>query len=253
MALFTDGNPADIDYLREFDAAVLDVASQESIDLDNKLALAADEIGDEILAFVIRQGRPDQQLQHRLLGMSAVVVSNALRRWHALHTLELFYRDAYNNQLNDRYGGRCEQYAALAEEASKQLYELGLGMVCSPVPAPPGPTVVGQATGDDKPTYYFRATYVTDQGVESQPCAVGNGGLVSTDQLTIAPGASASVTGWNLYFGVSADELYLQNTTPLAIAAAWTFDGTFTSTGKTPGAGQSPDYYLIDRGILQRG
>ena len=63
----------------------------------------------------------------RQIGVSDVVVSPQMKRWHALHTLAVVYRDAYNNQLNDRYEqvGRISRTGARGEGAETAQYGIG--------------------------------------------------------------------------------------------------------------------------------
>ena len=57
-----------------------------------------------------------------------------MKRWHALHTLAVVYRDAFNNQLNDRYRNKWEEYRELARNAREQTFEFGIGLVATPIP-----------------------------------------------------------------------------------------------------------------------
>src|SRR6476469_1239305 len=108
MALLTDGNPNDTEGLRVFESAILDVAHVEAIDLNTKLCLATEEISEDVLDMLLGHAPVwfSAGNQRRLLGVSDVVVSPQMKRWQALHTLAVVYRDAYNNQLNDRYLGK---------------------------------------------------------------------------------------------------------------------------------------------------
>jgi hypothetical protein len=129
MALFTDGNISTIDDLAAHDSGVMGIAAAEAIDLSRKLAMAQEEVGVELAALMPRldflgtQGRE----------LSNVVVTSPLRLWHAFHTLEMVYRDAYNNQLNDRYKGKWEQYRELSGWAAGKLLETGIGISAEPL------------------------------------------------------------------------------------------------------------------------
>src|SRR3954466_13857831 len=120
MALLTDGNPNDTEALRVYETAILDVASVEMIDLDAKLCLATEEISHDVLDVLLDHTRNEYSLtqvpvsgDRRKIGVSDVVVSPQMKRWQALHALAVVYRDAYNNQLNDRYGKKWEEYREL--------------------------------------------------------------------------------------------------------------------------------------------
>ena len=55
--LLTDGVPNTVEDLRVYESAILDVAKGEGIDLRTKLGLATEEISEEILDFLLDQGR----------------------------------------------------------------------------------------------------------------------------------------------------------------------------------------------------
>ena len=55
MALFTDGPPNAAIDLQKYENAILLVANMESIDLQGKMELAQDEIGNRILLFLRRR------------------------------------------------------------------------------------------------------------------------------------------------------------------------------------------------------
>src|SRR5947209_2594078 len=122
MALFTDGTIAAADDLAGHDSAVLTVASTEGIDLTKKLSLAMDDLALELGNILPTTDKLDH-----------VAVTPAVRLWHAFRTLELVYRDAYSNQLNDRYAGKRDQFAALSNRAFDKLIECGVGIVGNPV------------------------------------------------------------------------------------------------------------------------
>ncbi len=60
-------------------------------------------------------------MRRRAIGVSDVVVTRQMKRWHALHTLEIVYRDAFNNQLNDRYQAKFVEYQELRETRGSRL------------------------------------------------------------------------------------------------------------------------------------
>src|SRR5690348_2897070 len=160
MALLTDGNPNDTEALRVYETAILDVAHVETIDLDAKLCLATEEISQDLLDILLGHTRTQYPLtefplggDRRRLGVSDVVVSPQMKRWHALHTLAVVYRDAYNNQLNDRYRSKWEEYRELARGAKERTLEFGIGLAAAPVPRA-GLPVLGAATGTLASTIY---------------------------------------------------------------------------------------------------
>jgi hypothetical protein len=251
MALFTDGNPADIEYLRSYESGIQDVAASEGIDLDAKLTLAASEVGDELLAFISQQGSPDVQLRRRQTGLMAVVVTPSLRRWHATKTLELVYQDAYGSQLNERYATKLSQYSSAAEKGREVYYALGIGMVDWPVVK--AGTPAASAAGPDALPYFAQVSWVGSTGAEGE---VSDAITLNLEAGTVisAPRFPSEVAaaGWNLYAGATVDSISRQNAAMIAAGATWTFPGALTA-GTAPGDGQKPDYFLVDRHGISRG
>src|SRR5580693_2297422 len=103
--LLTDGNPNNTIALTVYETAILGLTATEGINLDQKLGLATEEISQAVLEFLLDHTRMVDPLLNlrRTIGVSDVAVSAQMTRWHALHTLSIVYRDAFNNQLNDRY------------------------------------------------------------------------------------------------------------------------------------------------------
>ena len=135
MALFTDGQlnrPID---LQNYENRILDVASAEGIDLAGKIALAQDEIANGVMMFLLKRlpltGSQSflQPAMRQKMGVSDVVATGPLRQWHAHQTLALIYRDAYNNQLNDRYQGKWNEYEDVAKTSSTNYFRIGVGLV----------------------------------------------------------------------------------------------------------------------------
>src|SRR4051812_36285533 len=125
MALFTDGPASEMEDLAAQDSQLLSVANAEGIDVTSKLRLAHEGIGVEL------EGLLQEQSSLRLAN---VVVTPALRLWHTYRTLETVYRDAYNNQLNDRYAGKRDQFRELGMWARERLRQSGVGLALRPAP-----------------------------------------------------------------------------------------------------------------------
>src|ERR1700736_3095467 len=140
MALFTDGQLNALIDLQNYENRILDVASAEGIDLAGKIALAQDEVANEVLMFLLKR-LPFSESQwlalpavRQKLGVSDVAATKPLRQWHAHKTLAYVYRDAFNNQLNDRYQGKWNEYEQLAKTSSKNYLRIGVGLVAGPIP-----------------------------------------------------------------------------------------------------------------------
>src|SRR5947209_10460018 len=132
MALFTDGPVSCILDLTARDTQLLNVAVAEGIDVTQKLALAQDELALEVATLLTRSSYVDQMLSFSAQpDLGSVVVTPAMKLWHTLRSLELVYADAYNNQLNDRYAGKRDQFRKMADSAYETLVQIGIGIVSS--------------------------------------------------------------------------------------------------------------------------
>ena len=255
MALFSDGPISDTADLQRYENAILNVASAESIDLGTKLMLAQQDLGNELLLFLFRTSSlRDYSLGfRRWREVKDVVVTGPLRQWHIHKTLALVYRDAYNNQLNNRYQGKWAEYEGLAKASKQTYFQIGVGLVADPVPKAAVPvlsSVAGTAAGG---AFYVAVTWVNALGQEGAPSDFVP--LVTTNgqQLAVTVGMTPqNVTSWNVYVGTSLTMLNLQNQDPLGTSSIWTM-----SSGLNPGAplpgGQQPTWFVVDHRVIERG
>jgi hypothetical protein len=258
MALFTDGPVSSIDEMTARDSQLLAVASVEGIDVTQKLGLAQVEIALELGTLLARLGYGSQlfwiQTQPNI---GCVVVTPALKLWHTLRTLELVYSDAYNSQLNDRYGGKRDQYREMAKWAYEKLVDTGIGIASCPLPQAAVPQVVtasGPPPGIQLPdgTYYVAMAWTNGQGEEGA-CSVPTAITASSCTLAVQAGNTPpNATGWNLYAGTGPDNLALQNDAPIGAGETWLQPGTLAG-GRAPGSGQSPNYVKPVPRMIQRG
>ena len=252
--LLTDGSPNDTEALRVYESGILDIANNESIDLGIKLNLALDEVSDDMLDVLLARSTDLTALTRRARGVSDVVVTPQLRRWHAVHTLEVFYRDTFNNQLNDRYQQKFQEYRDLARQARLHTLRFGIGLVSTPIPIAGAPVVSTAVSSLGPATYFVQTSWVSATGQEGAP-----GSIVTLDAVPgAAPvvtvqGAPAGVTGFNVFMGLSADSMTLQNSSPVAVGNSFTLGAGGLIHGTPPGTGQAPDYYITGGPGLTRG
>ena len=255
MALLTDGSPNDTAALQVYEMGILDVAATEKIDLGAKLGLATEEISEDALNILLdHAGRSDpQSTMRRAIGVSDVVVTAQMKRWHALHTLEIVYRDAFSNQLNDRYGVKVREYQDLSRQARDVAIKFGIGLVNAPIPKAQAPVLSTTAGAGQATTYYVEVSWVSALGEEGAPSDVTALTTADGTVLVVSPAnPPAGATGFKVYAGVSADKLALQ--TPGAIPAGESFTLTGAlAAGAAPGNGQTPDTYIIGGPTLRRG
>src|SRR5258708_34839225 len=143
MALLTDGNPNDTVALQVYEGGILDVAAIEKIDLGAKLGLSTEEISEDVLNILLDHTRtvdPQSNIR-RNVGVSDVVVTPQMKRWQVVHTLEIVYRDAFNNQLNDRYKAKVVEYHELSRQARDNTIKFGIGLVLAPIPKAQTPSL----------------------------------------------------------------------------------------------------------------
>jgi hypothetical protein len=256
MALLTDGNPCDVEALRAYETSILDVAKTERIDLDTKLGLAAAEVSEAVLNVLLDHAdiSDPQSLHRRQTGTSDVVVTSQLKRWHAYHTLAIVYQDAFNNQLNDRYRAKWNQYQELARNAREDTMRFGIGLASNPIPKGAQPLFGYVAGLVPATTYWAQLSWVTATGQEGAPGELAayqtpEGSLVSV----AAPGPPAVATGFNVYLGISPTGVTLQNATAIPVGQTFTLPPTGLVAGTSPGSGQAPDRYVVGGQMLRRG
>lgn len=253
MALYLDGNISTLSDLRDQETGILDAAYAEGVDLTTKLRLAQEEIGVEVVVFLLEHGL-SVSAEESLRRLSNVVVTPALKQWHTFHTLALAYRDLYYNQYNDRYAAKWKEYNRLGRAAAALLFETGIGLSWDAVERAGAPELgwtVGTMTSG---TYYIRVSWVTATGIEG--AASEAAALVTPEgsQLVVTPPAApAKATGWNVYVGTTASEAALQNETPMASGSPWVMPAMGLLAGRKPPEGQSPDAYVTISRNFRRG
>ncbi|HEY4363150.1 MAG TPA: hypothetical protein VGN17_19430 [Bryobacteraceae bacterium] len=254
--LLTDGVPNDDEALKVYEAAILDVANTERIELAAKLDLALEEISEEVLDVLLDHTRASdpQSTVRRTLGVSDVVVSAPMRRWHAVHTLETVYRDAFNNQLNDRYHAKFQEYHRLSKDAREHTFRFGIGLALTPIPKAVPPTFTFVAGLLLETIYYVQVSWVSPSGQEGAPSDVTTfDSPVGSLPVVTAVNPPALATGFNVYVGLSPDSMALQTATPVPVGQSFTLATTGVAAGRAPGMGQSADYYVVGGPMMRRG
>ena len=240
----------------------LDVASAEGIDITVKLSLAQTELGAELLAADARS--PFSPASSSIwwpgivltssLQLGSIVVTPPLQMWHTFHTLELIYRDAYYNQLNDRYLGKWNAYKDLSKWASGLLIQTGVGIVADPVPIAQSPQIGIVAGTLSASTYFVQISWLNSRAEEGLASPVNSVAAPNNSSMQVAPPSPlANATGWNVYVGNSLDSITLQNPAPIATNQPWISPTEGLIAGRAPGTGQAPNYFRQLPRYLQRG
>ena len=220
------------------------------------MTLATHEISAEILDVLMDHTRTTylQENVRRQIGVSDVVVSWQMKRWHAVHTLETTYRDAFNNQLNDRYQAKMLEYHELSRDARAQTMKFGIGVAMTPLGKAQAP-VLSLATGQLPAAMYFvQVSWVSASGQEGAPSdALSIDAAAGSAPVVSAVNPPAGATGFNVYMGLSPGGMALQSSAPLGLGQSYTLPNTGLAPGRAPGNGQGADIYIIGGPLLRRG
>ena len=254
MALLTDGSPNDNEGLRLYESGILDVAHGEAIDLEPKLGLATEEVSEDVLDVLLDHSTDPHGTGRRSIGVADVVVSPQMKRWHAVHTLEIVYRDAFNNQLNDRYLAKFREYQELSRHARGHAVRFGIGLALNPIPKAQIPELNFTAGFLPATTYYAQVSWLNSQGQEGAPSDVSTFESPEGSLLVVqAVNPPANATGWNVFVGMTESTLMQQNGAPLTVGDSFTLSAAGVVTGRAPGQGQSADVYVVGGSLLRRG
>ena len=268
MALFTDSNLVTISDLEVYESTLSKIASTHNINIESKAAITLAAIGDRLLAKLMRASGENTPALNSVFGGQAgvvtlppqkfwaftldnVVVTGPLKRWISYELLSQIFSEAYNVQLNDRFKDKSAYYSARSKEAENSLYELGIGVVYSPL-TQPAIAQVTQSTGTlPAGIVTVQTTWVDAAGQEGTPSVLVPVTLPDSSSLSVsivpaeaAPPASAA--GWNVYIGANGTEPTRQNTAPLPLNTTWTVPAAGFVTGAFATWGQQPDSFVFD-------
>lgn len=259
MALFTDTSVITLDDLLPYEVTLVQIASPHGINVDTKINLASSAIGDKLMLWLLDAGSSDpQSAARRQIGLSTVVVTPSLRRWLSFESLSRFFAEAFNIQLNSRFQGKWAEYQQESDTARDLVARDGIGIVYYPLPGPATPLVTVGAGNVTAQSLFVQTAWVDAQGSEGAPSPVNGSLLSDSSGITVAmaeSGASVplTATGWNVYLSSSQTGPALQNSTPLAIGAAWPLPAGGVVSGPAPSGGQAPDFYIPIANRIRRG
>lgn len=254
MALLTDGIST-IQNLISQDSSVLNTAQTESIDLNQKLMLARQDLAIELTILLQRSITYDWQLWLQPEPqLNNIVVTPPLQLWHVFQTLALVYQDAYCNQLNDRYKGKRDQFQRLSKWGMDKLVQTGIGIVPDPIPQAVPPQLTSIPEGAAAATYCASVAWVNVEGEEGQSSSPSSLYLAAGNSLVVQPlNQPSNATAWNVYVGLSPTSMALQNISAMAPDQVWVQEGPVSTLGRGPGTGQAPDYLRALPRVIQRG
>jgi len=255
MSLFVDGSISGISDLLAHDVALLRVASSEGVDIPAKQDLATAELRIGIEEFLARRtGRPEGGAYPSRITIEQVVATAPLKHWHALQTLALVYDDISGNHVDSRYGAKHKDYSRRAGWAAQSLYRTGVGLVYSPIPRAGKPEVRVISGTLPAAAYCVQVAWRTQSGDGGALGKVLIEALTQDGTIGVrVSGAPDAVDGFDVYAGGSADSVTKQNSGIVAVGEEWVMPAGGLIDGEGPPAGQSPDFYLHNDRILQRG
>ena len=246
MPLFTDADVVTLDDLLLFENSLVQVSSTHGIDIQAKIRLATEEIGDKLMLNLLRAGQSDPQwLQRIRIGLSTVVVTSSLARWLCFDSLARVYAEAYNVQLNTRFQGKWIEYQQQSSTASETFLAGGIGIVLNPLPKPAIPGIQTGVGNFQASSIFVQASWVDHLGNESAPSPINgvilNGSASIQVVMTEADAQTPTAAiGWNVYASTTQQGLTRQNSLPLAVGASWQVSSGNLMGGISPRNGQMP-------------
>lgn len=260
MALFTDSAVVTLDDLLPYEESLAQVAATHGINVDTKICLSMTGIGNKLRMWLYSMA-PTQPLW--ILGtthvdLNTIVVTPTLFNWICMDSLNRFFAEAYNVQLNTRFQGKWTEYQKAASEAEQLFFATGIGCVFNPLPRPEMPLVSVESGTASAQAIFVQTAWVDVQGTESALSAVNGQVLSGANTIAVAmaegaTGAPAAATGWNVYASASESGLTLQNSSPLPIGSVWQLPSTGLIAGNMPQNGQKPQYHINLAHQIRRG
>lgn len=255
MALLLDGFVSDIEDVVKVDSGVSEVARAEGINIDHKLALAQGDCQLRISQFVVNHGLESRLgTLNNVLRLDRVVVSDGLKRWFCLHTLQLFYSDAYYSVLNDRYGKRLENFRIQATEAWDAYTDTGIACVYDPIPRGQIARLDTNSIPIGAGTYYVAIAWLNSGGASGALSDVVAVSLDAGQGLVVVPAnPPVGVTAFHVYIGTNERALWKQNETPLGAGGSYAASAVTIGSGEPPEPIQTIDFVLRKSRMFTRG
>jgi hypothetical protein len=242
MALFVDGPAPTIDDLADQDAGMLAVSKTTGINVNGKLRLAQEEIRTDIELLLLRLQPAGDVPTTPLLSVDQVVVTATLKHWETMHTLELYYRDAYFSDLVDRYQPKWQEYLLLSTNARDSFIASGIGLVNDPIHRAHLPFLSFIAGPQSGGLLYASVAWVNAAGQEGEASEASSITIPDAHLMTVtAVNPPANAVGFQVYAGPALDAMFRQNNVPLPVGATYSYVPGTVTQGPLPGKGQKPD------------
>jgi len=251
MALFSDDGPSGLSDWLSYDSKLRYLSEQEITSTESKSVLAKSEIESEVTAFLLANiEEPDFRVHEMVKGL---VVTEPLKRWHVMHTLQLYYNDLASLQVNGAHQERASYYQTRVLEAKAMLFELGVGLVSTAVPQPGEPIVIKSPGSHETKNKKARTQFF---GVTEKPGKASNEFWLSSEggesiEITYDT-LPAGVYGWKLFIEGPAETFF--SVTPKNVPAGAKLN--ISTMPLTLGAallaeGQEPERYIRSNSLLR--
>jgi hypothetical protein len=251
MALLNDEGPSSFEDWVGYDSKLLFLSEQENTSIEIKSEYAKQLIESELLLFLVNNTSVAPQQAQSLL--NKVVVSEPLKRWHAMQTLFLYYDDIASVQASKSHFERSLLYSARAGAARTLLFETGIGLVSKAIPQPALPQL--NRTPSNAPAFSLRGKtqYLDAEGNVGSPSKefwirseVGDSINISYSELP------EGVVGWNLYIEDGNDQFRSINPFVLGFGEAFQISSSDSPLGHyMKDAGQPPDQFIRMNRLLR--
>jgi hypothetical protein len=259
MALFTDSAVVTLDDLLPFEVSLAQIAATHGINVDTKINLAMTNIGNRLRMWLYSMvPTVPLWMSTRYVNLNTIVVTPTLFNWICMESLNRFFAEAYNVQLNTRFQAKWTEYQKDAADAEQLFFATGVGCVFNPLPKPELPLISVQDGTASAQAIFVQTAWVDAHGSESALSPVNGQVLSGANSVAVAmaegaSGAPSAATGWNVYASASETGLSLQNSSPLPIGSAWQLPSTGLIAGNAPQDGQQPQYHINLAHQIRRG
>jgi hypothetical protein len=244
MALLNDDGPSSFEDWVGYDSKLLFLSEQENTSVEAKSAYAKQWITSEIRLFILNNSSvTTDQVESSLC---RIVVTEPLKRWHAMQTLNLYYDDIASLQANKGHYQRSLQYANRALVAREMLFESGIGFVSRAIPQARLPHIKGEPMNSPAFSLRARSQYSGADGNVGSPSREfwirsDNGESMAILYEELPEG----VIGWNLYLEDGNGQFRSVNSNPISAGTSYLIASSEVTFGSSLiESGQKPDYFL---------
>ena len=256
MAILSDGEVSTVDEILRVDSGVQEVSRAEGISIETKLGLADRDCRLKLSGFVFNQGLESRLgVVNGVPRLDRVVVSEGLKKWHGLHTLELIYSDAHHRTANGRYASKYQHFATLAQSAWEELLDTGVPCTNNPVSRgviaeleviEGGPVAAG--------SYQVAVRWVDAAGRRGELSEVKTATVATSSMIRVHPGPiTGSTTGYDVYVGEGGGVLWRQNASEVGATTPYEL-GVVTQGGEPASSwSENVDFVLRRSKVFGRG